>query len=134
MYSRRQYIIDHLNTLRRDSPRQVSIANLARVSGISRSSLYKYYPDILQMLREQPSTTEYLSVKRGEQKQDMLRNQLSKHKEMINCLSNICSNQLLEIADLTERITHLERTSQAKIAYLQSQLVNAIRKPLETVK
>ena len=133
MNERRGILVQRLAELEKNGAGCVTVAGLARAAGISRSSLYKYYPDILALIMKKPSGRKQFAYGDYDIKQDMLRGQLLKNKELVSCLSNICSNQLVEIAELSEHILHLERTSQAKIAYLQAELASMQKSPLRIV-
>jgi AcrR family transcriptional regulator len=134
MSDRRSLLICHLANLKEKGGAQVTVTDLAKAAGISRSSLYKYYPDVLSLLSTSTDNIQRSAFDGAGKKQDMLRNQLKKHKDLVACLSNICSNQLVEIAELNERIAYLERTSEAKIAFLTAQIASSERKSLRTVK
>lgn len=133
MSERRRTLVQQLVELEKNGTDCVTVAALARAAGISRSSLYKYYPDILALIVKKPNGRRDFASGDYDIKQDMLRGQLVKNKELVSCLSNICSNQLVEIAELSEHILHLERTSQAKIAYLQAELASMQKSPLRIV-
>ncbi|MFC6336173.1 TetR family transcriptional regulator [Pseudomonas sp. CCM 7891] len=134
MSNTRRNLINLLSSLKATSNIPVTVSALAKAAGISRSTIYKYYPDILDMLQSQ--NTPFTTAKRTEAsvKIDLMKRRLAKSKELIAYLSNICSNQMVEIAEQEELIDQLQKTSAAKISYLESKIAKLEIVPLKRVK
>ncbi|WP_116799872.1 TetR/AcrR family transcriptional regulator [Pseudomonas syringae] len=134
MSNTRRNLINLLSSLKATSNIPVTVSALAKAAGISRSTIYKYYPDILDMLQSQ--NTPFTTAKQTEAsvKMDLMKRRLAKSKELIAYLSNICSNQMVEIAELEEFIDQLQKTSAAKISYLESKIAKLEIVPLKRVK
>lgn len=119
--------------LREKNAGAITVSALANAADISRSTIYKYYPDVLVLLRDQQKVATSDSSK-DLRKLDMTKQQLCKSKELVSYLSNICSNQLIEISELEEAIEQLQKSSIARISYLESKIAKLEKITLRSVK
>lgn len=118
----------------RESNSSLTVSALAKAAGISRSSIYKYYPGVLELIATSKKKTSSAAKNESLKKIDFMRRQLSKNKELMSYLTNICTNQLIEISELKSALEDLERNAAAKISYLESKVAKLEKLPLRTVK
>lgn len=111
-----------------------NISALSKFAGICRSSIYKYYPDVVKAVKTVAlhSTSEQSAV--NSTKLDLMRNKYVSQKKTLEYLTNICSNQLIEIIELKQDYDHLKEESSLRINYLESQLALAARSTLKIIK
>ncbi|WP_426143810.1 TetR/AcrR family transcriptional regulator [Pseudomonas sp. DWP3-1-2] len=134
MNDTRQQLKDLVLRLKNANGKSVTVSALAEAAGVSRSTIYKYYPDVLTLLRGQHQTSTEVDSARDMNKIDLIRRQLSKNKELVAYLSNICSNQLIEIYELEETLDQVQKASNARLAYLESKIAKLESKKLRIVK
>lgn len=111
-----------------------NISALSQFAGVGRSSIYKYYPDVVKAVKiaALDGTPEKSSV--NSTKLDLLRRKYIAQKETVEYLTNICSNQLIEIIELKQDYDNLKEESSIRINYLESQLALAGRPTLKIIK
>lgn len=113
---------------------KLTVSALAKSVGISRSSIYKYYPDVIALLSGGKPDAMLSRTFKDSSKVDLMREQLSRSRELVLYLTNICSNQLIEISKLKEELDLLSSSSTAKILYLESKLSKLEKHSLRAVK
>jgi len=59
------------------NPKVMSISDLARAAGISRATIYRYYPDVVSYLKSVSGKVEDVRVKGQQVKNSLLKAQLS---------------------------------------------------------
>lgn len=111
----------------------LTVSALAKAAGISRSTIYKYYSDVIEIIGANKTKIPAVAKNEDVKKVDLMRRQLIKNKEITCYLTNICSNQLVEISELKGALEELERNTSAKIAYLESKIAKLEKSPLRTV-
>ena len=112
---------------------RITVSALAKAAGISRSSIYKYYPDVLDAIDRAKANMSSSVRNESIHKIDLMRSQLVKSKELVSYLTNICTNQLIEISELKISLRDLESNTTAKISYLHSKLSKLEKNPLRVV-
>lgn len=111
-----------------------SISALCVEAGISRSTIYKYYPEVVVAVKRITSEFTADGAANSSIKMNLLRRRVSLQKSTIEHLTNICSNQLVEIFELKQSYEILSMESSARVNYLESQLALAKRSNLKSVK
>ncbi|ONH39096.1 hypothetical protein BLL38_21280 [Pseudomonas gessardii] len=129
----RAKIINTLSNLFKSNT-QVSVTLLASESGVSRSSLYKYYPDIIAKLKADHDRKEIPPIELQGLKLSILRQKLEEQRDLVTALTRICSEQMIEISELNARLHDEKESKDLKIAFLQSQLAKGNKPKLKTVK
>lgn len=112
----------------RKAEASITVSALAKSVEISRSSIYKYYPDIPDLIANNKGKSQSSAQTENIKKIDLMRSQLIKNKELLSYLTNICTNQLIEISILKDALEDLESNTNAKISYLESK-VSKLEKP-----
>ncbi|CAM3273712.1 hypothetical protein SAMN04490207_3875 [Pseudomonas gessardii] len=133
MSNTRAKIINTLSNLFKSNT-QVSVTLLASESGVSRSSLYKYYPDIIAKLKADHDRKEIPPIELQGLKLSILRQKLEEQRDLVTALTRICSEQMIEISELNARLHDEKESKDLKIAFLQSQLAKGNKPKLKTVK
>lgn len=97
-----------------------SVSALAKYVGVSRSTIYKYYPDVVVKLRQTMHDCAQGDVESEGLRRHLIRKQLDECKKIIGALAKICSDQLIamrqaelrhkdELESKNLRIVDLER-------------------------
>ncbi|WP_395601644.1 TetR/AcrR family transcriptional regulator [Pseudomonas sp. A1230] len=133
MSNTRAKIINTLSNLFKSNT-QVSVTLLASESGVSRSSLYKYYPDIIAKLKADHDRKEIPTIELQGLKLSILRQKLEEQRDLVTALTRICSEQMIEISELNARLHDEKESKDLKIAFLESQLAKGNKPKLKTVK
>lgn len=111
----------------------LTVSALAKAAGISRSTIYKYYSDVIEIIGVNKTKASAVAQNGNLKKVDMMRRQLIKSKEITCYLTNVCTNQLIEISELKSAFEELERKASAKIAYLESKIAKLEKSPFRAV-
>lgn len=111
-----------------------NISALSQFAGICRSSIYKYYPDVVKAVKTVALDSAPDKSAVNSTKLDLLRKKYISQKKTVEYLTNICSNQLIEIIELKQEYDHLKEESSLRINYLESQLALAARSTLKVIK
>ncbi|WMI99769.1 helix-turn-helix domain-containing protein [Pseudomonas chlororaphis subsp. aurantiaca] len=82
------------------SENEFNVTHIARAVGVSRSTLYKYYPDVVAIIRQSRSPSLLKRDTQSTLKLSLLKAKVKDQKTLIDTLSNICSAQLVEILEL----------------------------------
>lgn len=88
MSNTRAKIINTLSNLFKSNT-QVSVTLLASESGVSRSSLYKYYPDIIAKLKADHDRKEIPPIELQGLKLSILRQKLEEQRDLVTALTRI---------------------------------------------
>lgn len=134
MSDMRLYLKELVVKMREANGDAITVSALANTAGISRSTIYKYYPDVLALLRSQQESIVTVSSANDLRKIDLIKHQLSKSKDLVLYLSNICSNQLIEISELEEAIDQIQKSNSARVSYLESKIAKLEKNTLRRVK
>lgn len=130
--STRDLLYKIIEKLNKEGEHVISVTRLAKEAALTRSTIYKYYPDVLSALgrgiNNQAAIESAIFTKN-----DILNRQLKKNLKLVAYLTNICSNQLVEISEMREHYDRLERASAAKINYLESKILKLTKSPLRSV-
>lgn len=113
---------------------KVTVSRLAIEAGVSRSTLYKYYPEVVVRIRQpqnlldlKPSTELALKV-------SILRKKLQDQKSLIDTLAIVCSAQLSEIAEMHASYQDQLRLKSLKISALETELSTPSKRTVKIVK
>ncbi|PZX01979.1 hypothetical protein DFS28_101329 [Pseudomonas sp. 478] len=123
-----------LEVLLKSDTSQLSVTALAIMSGVSRSSLYKYYPDIVTKLKAVQSRGGIPTIELQGLKVSILKKKLEDQKKLVAALARVCSEQLIEISELIAKSRDDNELRDLKIAFLESQLAKTTKPILKTVK
>lgn len=99
-----------------------NITALSRDAGISRSAIYKYYPEVVAAVKRIACGGKPAPITDGLTKLSLLQKKTQLQKITIEHLANICSNQLVEIHELKQSCEMLKAETSARIHYLEGQL------------
>lgn len=102
----------------------LTVTDLAKVAGISRSTLYKYYPEVVATIRHPQNLDNLKPTREAAIKIRILKNKLKDQKTLIDTLANICSAQLIELLEL-----HASYQDQLELKYLR---ITALEKQIST--
>lgn len=112
----------------------VSITSLASAVNLTRSSLYKYYPDIVDLVRVYNSGVNVEPKRQQELKVHLLKSQLSDRKYLVSVLAKACSELLVELEDLRRDYEDVIKSKNLMISFLEKQLAEAKIVRLRPVK
>lgn len=84
----------------KESESEFNVTHIAKAVGVSRSTLYKYYPDVVAIIRQSRSPSLQKNDTQSTLKLSLLKEKVKDQKSLIDTLSNICSAQLVEILEL----------------------------------
>ena len=104
------------------NPKVMSISDLARAAGISRATIYRYYPDVVSYLKSVSGKVEDVRVKGQQVKNSLLKAQLSKQKDLVKALARACSELIAEVAELKATYSDQLEAKELKIKYLENSL------------
>jgi DNA-binding transcriptional regulator YhcF (GntR family) len=130
--STRELLYQIIEKLNKEGEQVISVTRLAKEAALTRSTIYKYYPDVLSALGR--GTSDQAAIESAIfAKNEILNRQLKKNLKLVAYLTNICTNQLVEISELRELYDQLERGNAAKINYLESKILKLTKVPLRPV-
>ncbi|WP_090361430.1 hypothetical protein [Pseudomonas coleopterorum] len=112
----------------------ITITGLARSVNLCRSSFYKYYPDIVALIKLHNSGADVQPKKQQELKAHLLRAQLTHQKELVSALTKACSELLVELEDVRRDCADEVRSKDLMINFLEQQLAESKIKRLKSVK
>lgn len=134
MNDTRSRILKALSTIMEENKNTPNITMLANMAGVSRSTLYKYYPDLVAKLRSEKSRSEVPPIERQALKINILQRKFEQQKNLVASLTRICTEQLVEIFELNAAHRDDLEMRDLKIAFLESQIAKNKRPILKTVK
>ena len=112
----------------------VSITSLASAVNLTRSSLYKYYPDIVDLVRVYNSGVNVEPKRQQELKVHLLKSQLSDRKYLVSVLAKACSELLVELEDARRDYEDEIKSKNLMILFLEKQLAESKVVRLRPVK
>lgn len=134
MNTTRDFLLKTLSELSTQGSGNVSITELSKKARISRSSLYKYYPDIVIKARGEVNKTSLSNLEKISLKLVILKKQLVEQKALVAMLTKVCSDQLVEIIEIQAKYTDALESKNLQITYLESALIKSKKVVLKTVK
>ena len=134
MSTMREVLLQRINELMIPKKIPATISALADSAGVSRSTIYKYYPEFASMVKSIAGSADKVEPPTHSLKLDLMRKQIAKQTEIISHLTNICSNQLIEISEITEFYTQQADSKDLKINFLESKLAKLEERTLKIVK
>jgi hypothetical protein len=112
----------------------VSVTSLARAVSLTRSSIYKYYPDIVVLVRIYNSGIDVEPKRQEELKVHLLKKQLADRKHLVSVLTKACSELLVELEDARCDYEDGIKSKNLMISFLEKQLAEAKVVRLRPVK
>ena len=103
----------------------VSITALARAVNLTRSSIYKYHPDIVLLVRSYNSIIDVEPKRQQELKIYLLKKQLSERKNLVSALAKACSELLAELEDARRDYEDRIKSKNLMVSFLEQQLAEA---------
>ena len=134
MNTTRDFLLKTLSELSTQGSGNVSITELSKKARISRSSIYKYYPDIVIKARGEVNKTSLSNLEKISLKLVILKKQLVEQKALVAMLTKVCSDQLVEIIEIQAKYTDALESKNLQITYLESALIKSKKFVLKTVK
>lgn len=109
--------------------RIVTVSALANSAGLSRTALYKTYPDVIEYMRakcksETPDKSAIDSIKIR-----VLKDRCRRAHEINKSLARACSDLIVEIAELKRSHEALNQEKDLRISYLEDKLGERSFKP-----
>lgn len=111
-----------------------NVSSLSLYAGVCRSTIYKYYPDVVQAVKAFALGATPKHVETNIAKLELMRKKNRSQKSVIDYLTNICSNQLIEVVELRQELEQLQEVTSLRINYLESQLALARGPTLTRIK
>lgn len=112
----------------------LNITSLARAVNLTRSSIYKYYPDIVELVRIYNSGIDAEPKRQQELKVHLLKRQLSDRKYLVSVLAKACSELLVELEDARRDYEDEIKSKNLMILFLEKQLAESKVVRLRPVK
>ncbi len=134
MMGKRELILAKLERLSVDGLTPVTVVQLATAVGLSRSSLYKYYPDVIAKLRLKSAPGQNNRCSQEALKISLLKSRVVDQKSLIDTLATICSNQLIEFIEFKAASSDEADALKLKIAFLERELAKLKKPSLKVVK
>ncbi|MDI2589818.1 TetR/AcrR family transcriptional regulator [Pseudomonas sp. 681] len=134
MTTTRDLLLKSLAELTAKGPSHISITALSKIAKISRSSIYKYYPDIVIKVRGGASEFSLSNIEKISLKLYILKKQLKEQRVLVGMLTNVCSEQLVEIIELNAKYLDALESKNLQITFLESALAKSKKVVLKTVK
>ncbi|MGV6398106.1 hypothetical protein ACTUVN_004783 [Pseudomonas caspiana] len=101
---------------------KLSVASLAKEARISRSTIYKYYPDIVLKVKRHNGDQFKFDKDADELKKSILSRQLKESKQIIAALAKACSEQLIKLIECNSRHIDELESRDLKILYLEKKI------------
>jgi ACT domain-containing protein len=130
----REVLLEKIRELMIPKKIPATISALADAAGVSRSTIYKYYPDFVCMVKSVASSAASIEPPAHVIKLEVMRKKIIKQAEIIAYLTNICSNQLIELSETAEFYIQQDNSKNLKINYLESKLAKIESRSLKSVK
>ncbi len=134
MSSMREVLLRKIRELMIPKKIPATVSALADAAGVSRSTIYKYYPDFVNMVKSVANSAASVELPGHIVKLEIMRKKIIKQKEIIAYLTNICSNQLIELSEISEFYIQQNNSKDLRINYLESQLAKFESRSLKSVK
>mgnify|MGYP000021658253 CR=1 FL=1 len=128
----REAILNSFESLKAEGG--MTVTGLARSVNLSRSSFYKYYPDIVALIKLHNSGADVQPKKQQELKVHLLKSKLAHQKELVSALTKACSELLVELEDVRRDFADDVRSKELMIKFLDEQLAESKIKKLKPVK
>lgn len=125
MSETRDRLIALIDSTRIDGGRDqkvMSVSELANRAGVSRATIYRYYPDVVSYLKSLYGKGEKVTHKNQQIKNSLLKTQLNKQKDLVKVLARACSELIVEIAELKANYSDQLEERELKIKYLEDSL------------
>jgi hypothetical protein len=100
----------------------MTVSQLARSVGVSRSTIYKYYPEVVLRVKKLSGEAVEDSLFNFHLKNKLATNKLQDNRKLISALVKICSDQLVEMEQLKSRHRDEIESRDLKITYLQGKV------------
>lgn len=113
---------------------KVTVSKLATEVGISRSTLYKYYPEVVERIRQPQDLRSLRTSMESDLKVSILRKKIRDQKSLIDTLALVCSSQLSEIADLHASYQDQLSLKSLKISALETEISAPSRGLIKRIK
>jgi AcrR family transcriptional regulator len=111
----------------------VSVTALAKAAKISRSTIYKYYPDIIAKMKGGREYS-YGLIEDNGLKVAILKKQLKELQCLVGVLTKVCSVQMIEIIEQKAKYNEELESKHIQLAHLESALAKTRKPVLKTVK
>jgi len=131
--STRDVLLDAFEKLKRTGEKPVAVLDVARAANISRSSIYKYHPDILLVIRAYNFDNRF-SPEPHRLKASILARRLTEEKLLVSNLTKVCSELLQEIIEFHDKYREDIQRKDLKIAFLERSLEDYKLSLLKVVK
>jgi len=124
----RESLVCALEKLIHDDCQELTLSSLSSIVGISRSTIYKYYPDIVLRVRNVRHGAGSPAQPNAILKAQKLSHKVKELESMVLTLTNLCSSQLSEISEMKLNHQDAIESLKMKIEFLESEL-NKSRRP-----
>lgn len=105
----------------------LSVTELAELAKLSRSTIYRYYPDVLDKLKETRAPCAQYRRDSTSLKLRLLRDRLAGQKQLSGALAKACVELLAELAELREDIREQVEAHRLRVASLERRLRSEAR-------
>ncbi len=112
-------LIDRANS---SANKIVSVAELSRRSGISRTALYKYYREVIGYMRAKASGDSNSHRHPLELKLEVLRKKWNKEKQESKALARACAQLIAELVELRISTGNLIEERDLRIKFLEDKI------------
>ncbi|WP_323614710.1 hypothetical protein [Pseudomonas putida] len=129
----RESLICALEKMIHDNSQEVTLSSLSSVVGISRSTIYKYYPDIVMRVRQIKNSPGHSVQSNVMLKAQKLSHKVRELESIVLTLTNVCSSQLSEISEMKLSYQDTIDGLKMKIEFLESELNKRKRPSLRAV-
>lgn len=122
MSSIRDSLLVAIENSRSSSERIGSISALAKLVGVSRSTIYKYYPDVVVKFKEAMGDNAQRVVECASLKKYLAQKQVDEYKKIVGALAKICSDQLIAMRQAELRHKDELESKELRIMDLERKL------------
>jgi len=130
----KEHLIEIIESKIKSGKVKATIAALAKEAGVNRTTLYKYYGDVIILVKAIACGAPKLTPSIDSRKIELMRKKQKVQTQTIELLTTICSNQLVEIAELNDRLSALNAESNFRIANLERTIASLSKGGLQIVK
>ncbi|MDD1981808.1 helix-turn-helix domain-containing protein [Pseudomonas asiatica] len=129
----RELLVCALEKMMHDNDKNITILSLSAAVGISRSTIYKYYPDVVDRVRSIKHRSNFRGQESIALKASKLSQKVRNLESLVTTLTNVCSSQLSEISEIRLSYEDIIEGQKMKIAFLERELKKTKRPSLRAV-